>query len=97
MSLTKTGANNVMRMNQDWLLALRRRFTRPRIPINCAGVSSPSSRPQGFISGIRSKMIFSTPINGIDRNIPDSPHTAAPSKTATIEISALIRTFADTI
>jgi hypothetical protein len=42
-------------------------------------------------------MIFSTPISGIDRNIPDNPPTAAPSNTATMEINALIFTFADTI
>ena len=58
---------------------------------------SPKSLPHGCISGIRSKIIFSTPIKGIDKNIPLNPHTAPPSKTATIDNSALIFTFAETI
>ena len=59
--------------------------------------SLPNNRPQGCISGIRSKMIFNTPMNGIDRNMPDNPHTAAPNNTARIEINALIRTLELTI
>jgi hypothetical protein len=61
------------------------------------GTSVPSKWPQGFISGIRSKMIFSIPIKGIDRNMPESPQTAPPSNTAMMEISALIFTFDETI
>lgn len=61
------------------------------------GISSPSNRPQGFISSMRSKIILRMPANGIHRNMPDTPQAALPSNTKTMEISALIFTLEETI
>ena len=66
-------------------------------PLCRVGTSSPSNFPQGFSSGTLSKMILRTPMKGMDKNIPEIPHTAPPSNTTIIEISALIFTFEDTI
>src|SRR4051812_21587018 len=66
-------------------------------PIWWVGTVSPSSFPQGFKPFMWSKMIFITAINGIDRNMPDSPHSAFPSNTITMDTSALICTLDETI
>ena len=61
------------------------------------GVSSPNNLPHGFSSGILSHIIFKTPTKGIDRNMPDNPQTAPPSRTVIIEMRALIFTLDETI
>src|SRR5215218_2146992 len=61
------------------------------------GTSSPSNSPQGCRPSTRSKMIFKMPTKGIDRNMPATPHKAPPSKTATMEMRALIFTLEETI
>ena len=65
-------------------------------PLSLVGTWSPNNLPHGFKSGNLSKIIFKMARNGIDKNIPATPHNAPPSNTTTTEKKALIFTLDDT-
>ena len=65
--------------------------------IGFSGMVSPNKNPQGFKGSIWSKITFTMASNGMDKNIPDMPHNAFPTKTTKIANSAFILTFDETI
>lgn len=73
-------------------MALRRNLAKDLV-----GISVPNNLPHGFSSGTRSKIIFNTPVKGMDKNIPDTPHNAPPIKIIMMDTSALIFTLDETM
>ena len=61
------------------------------------GMVSPSKNPHGFKGSIWSKMSFMMARSGMERNIPDTPHSALPTNTTIMENSAFIFTLEATI
>ena len=57
------------------------------------GVVSPNKKPQDFKESMLSKISLIIAVSGMDRNIPGTPHNAAPQNTAMRHISALSFTF----
>ena len=64
--------------------------------IGFSGMVSPNKNPQGFKGSIWSKITFMMASNGMDKNIPDMPHKAFPTKTTMIAKSAFIFTLEET-
>ena len=58
----------------------------------CFFSSSPRMMPQGCRLSTRSKMILSTAITGIERNMPEMPQNISPITTPSTVTRALIRT-----
>lgn len=57
------------------------------------GVVSPSRNPHGFKPSTWSKMSLIIAVSGMDKNIPGTPHKAAPIITAIKQTKALSLTF----
>ena len=79
--------------DNDFFLLLKLHIS----PLWRVGISSPNNLPHGLSSGILSKIIFNTPVKGMDKNMPEMPQTAPASKIMIMEISALIFTLEETI
>ena len=61
------------------------------------GTILPSKNPQGLRGSILSKITFTIAVNGMERNMPGTPHNAAPTKTTMIDIKAFIFTLEATM
>ena len=54
---------------------------------------SPNKKPHGFKSSMWSQITFKIAVNGMDKNMPGSPHKALPNKITMMEMRAFIFTF----
>ena len=61
------------------------------------GIVSPNKNPHGFNGSIWSQISLIIASNGMERNIPGTPHKAFPARTIITENNALIFTFEATI
>ena len=61
------------------------------------GTMLPSKNPHGFRGSILSKMTFTIAVNGMERNMPGTPHNAAPTNTTMMDIKAFIFTLEATM